>query len=122
LILNKTRPEILTVSKPQAWHTSGADSRKDKTLVGQFERQAEQTPYKLAVIHEDEKLSYHDLNQRANRLAHYLQSSGVGPETLVGMSLPRSLDLIVSMLAVFKAGGAYVPLDPCYPAERFLQV
>ena len=118
MILNKTRPEILTVSKPQAWHTSGADSRKDKTLVGQFERQAEQTPYKLAVIHEDEKLSYHDLNQRANRLAHYLQSSGVGPETLVGISLPRSLDLIVSMLAVFKAGGAYVPLDPCYPAER----
>ena len=110
--------QILAAPKPQAWHRGWADSRKDETLVGQFERQAEQTPYKFAVIHEDEKLNYHDVNQRANRLAHYLRSSGVGPETLVGIGLPRSLDLLVSMLAVFKAGGAYVPLDPCYPAER----
>ena len=83
-----------------------------------FAAQAIKNPISPAVRHENQQLSYQELNQRANRLAHYLQEMGVGPESLVGIALPRSLDMIVSILAVLKAGGAYVPLDPCYPAAH----
>ncbi|MEZ4868170.1 MAG: amino acid adenylation domain-containing protein [Caldilineaceae bacterium] len=65
-----------------------------------------------------QSLTYHELNERANQLAHYLQAQGVGPETLVGICVDRSLEMVVGMLGILKAGGAYVPLDPAYPAER----
>jgi amino acid adenylation domain-containing protein len=70
------------------------------------------------VVFEDESLTYRELNDRANQLAHYLQSKGVGPDTLVGVCLERSLNVVVALLGVLKAGGAYVPLDPSYPADR----
>jgi len=71
-----------------------------------------------AVVFEDKKLSYRELNNRANQLAQYLQKKGVGPETIVAISIERSLDMIVAMLGALKAGGAYLPMDPDYPTER----
>jgi amino acid adenylation domain-containing protein len=83
-----------------------------------FETQVAVTPDAPAVAYEGETLTYRELNQRANRLAHRLRELGVGPETLVALCLERSLEIVVGILAVLKAGGAYVPLDPDYPAER----
>jgi amino acid adenylation domain-containing protein len=83
-----------------------------------FESQVERTPDALAVVFEDQRLTYAKLNQRANQLAHHLQTLGVKAETLVGICLERSPEMIVSVLAVLKAGGAYLPLDPTYPPER----
>lgn len=83
-----------------------------------FEAQVQRTPDAIAVELEGNALTYRELNQRANALAHHLRSRGVGPDVLVGVSLERSLDLIVAVYAILKAGGAYVPLDPTYPSER----
>src|SRR5262249_20749724 len=74
----------------------------------------------VAVVCEDATLSYGQLNQQANQLAHYLRRFRVGPDARVGICLERSLEMVVGLLAVLKAGGAYVPLDPTYPAERLL--
>jgi amino acid adenylation domain-containing protein/thioester reductase-like protein len=82
------------------------------------EHQAAQTPDAIAIKFQDQQLTYLQLNQKANQVAHYLQTLGVQPETLVGICLERSLDLIVALLGILKAGGAYVPLDPSYPSER----
>jgi amino acid adenylation domain-containing protein/thioester reductase-like protein len=83
-----------------------------------FEAQVCQTPTATAVVFGSNSLSYQDLNQRANSLARYLRRLNVGPETLVGLCLERSLDMIVALLAILKAGGAYVPIDPSYPPDR----
>jgi amino acid adenylation domain-containing protein len=83
-----------------------------------FERQVGRTPSATAVAWGGERLTYRELNERANRLAHYLRRRGVGPDTLVGVSLHRTPLLVVGLLGVWKAGAAYVPLDPTYPAER----
>src|SRR5437660_3571023 len=83
-----------------------------------FEEQAERTPQAVAVEYEDQRISYGELNRRANQLAHYLQRLGVGPEVRVGICVERSVEMVVALLGVLKAGGAYVPLDPEYPAER----
>jgi amino acid adenylation domain-containing protein len=83
-----------------------------------FEAQAEKTPNAVAVVFENQQLTYRELNQQANQLAHYLQKLGVKPEVLVGLYVERSLEMVVGLLAVLKAGGAYVPLDPAYPQER----
>jgi len=83
-----------------------------------FEQQVELTPDAIALIFEGEQLSYRELNSRANQLAHYLIAQGVGAETLVGLCVERSVEMVVGMLGVLKAGGAYVPLDAEYPAER----
>lgn len=83
-----------------------------------FEAQAEKTPEAIALIHQDSQLTYQALNHRANYLANYLRSLGVGPETLVGLSIERSLEMIIGLLGILKAGAAYVPLDPTYPQER----
>jgi amino acid adenylation domain-containing protein len=83
-----------------------------------FEAQVAAAPDAPALAYEGETLTYRELNQRANRVAHGLRELGVGPETLVALCLERSLDIVVGILAVLKAGGAYVPLDPDYPAER----
>ena len=78
----------------------------------------EQTPDAVAVGFGNQHLTYRELNRRANQLAHYLQTLGVGPEVPVGLCLERSLEMVVAILGVLKAGGAYVPLDPAYPQER----
>ncbi|MCY7877842.1 non-ribosomal peptide synthetase DhbF [Bacillus spizizenii] len=87
-------------------------------LPEQFEKQAVLSPEAIAVVCEDQSLSYAELNERANRLARMLISEGVGPEQFVALALPRSLEMAVGLLAVLKAGAAYLPLDPDYPADR----
>jgi amino acid adenylation domain-containing protein len=83
-----------------------------------FERQAEKTPNAVAVVFEEQSWTYGDVNARSNRLARHLRGKGVRPETLVGISIERGLDMVVGLLAILKAGGAYVPIDPAYPEER----
>uniref|UniRef100_UPI0012EA63C9 non-ribosomal peptide synthetase n=1 Tax=Streptomyces apocyni TaxID=2654677 RepID=UPI0012EA63C9 len=88
------------------------------TLSELFEAQAARTPDAVAVVCEDTRLTYTQLNEAANRLARLMVAQGVGPERLVALALPRSVEMAVALLAVLKAGGAYVPLDPAYPADR----
>ncbi len=83
-----------------------------------FEAQVNRNPQALAVVCDDEALTYQALNHRANQLAHYLQALGVGPDVLVAVYMDRSLEMVIALLAILKAGGAYVPLDPAYPPER----
>jgi natural product biosynthesis luciferase-like monooxygenase protein/amino acid adenylation domain-containing protein/non-ribosomal peptide synthase protein (TIGR01720 family) len=83
-----------------------------------FEQQAARTPNAIAIAFQDEALTYRELNERANQLARYLQQQGVGPETMVGLMIERSIEMVVGLLGVLKAGGAYVPLDPQYPQDR----
>ncbi|HEX7184093.1 MAG TPA: amino acid adenylation domain-containing protein, partial [Thermoanaerobaculia bacterium] len=87
-----------------------------------FERQAALSPEAPALVASDEQLTYAELSLRANRLAHHLRRMGVGPEVLVGVSLERSAELVVTLLGILKAGGAYLPLDPTYPRERLRMV
>jgi amino acid adenylation domain-containing protein len=95
------------------------DSDFDRSCIHhQFERQAELTPEAIAVVFKDKCLSYSELNQRSNQLAHYLKHLGVDSDVLVGICVERSLDMIVAVLGVLKAGGAYLPIDPSYPQER----
>ncbi|MBL1176967.1 amino acid adenylation domain-containing protein [Pantanalinema sp. GBBB05] len=82
------------------------------------EAQVRQSPNAIAAIFGEQQITYQELNQKANQLANYLQTLGVKPETLVGVCIERSLDMLIGLLGVLKAGGAYVPLDPSYPAER----
>jgi amino acid adenylation domain-containing protein len=88
------------------------------TIPGLFEAQVERTPEAVAVIFEDQALSYRELNRRANQLAHHLKGLRVGPEVRVGICVERSFEMVVGLLGILKAGGAYVPLDPNYPRER----
>jgi amino acid adenylation domain-containing protein/non-ribosomal peptide synthase protein (TIGR01720 family)/FkbM family methyltransferase len=89
-----------------------------QTIHELFEAQVERTPDALALVSEDEQLTYRELNERANQLAHYLRELGVGAEQLVGLLMERSVGMVVSLLGVLKAGGAYLPLDPAYPEAR----
>jgi amino acid adenylation domain-containing protein len=100
------------------WNDTATDYPRDKCIHQLFEEQVEQTPDAVAVVFEDEQLTYQQLNHRANQLAHHLQGLGVEPEVLVGICVERSLEMVVGLLGILKAGGAYVPLDPSYPAER----
>jgi amino acid adenylation domain-containing protein len=100
------------------WNNTQADYPKDKCIHQLFEAQVERTPKAIAVVFEDQQLTYEELNRRANQLAHHLQSLGVSPEVLVGICVERSLEMVVGLLAILKAGGAYVPLSPNYPKER----
>jgi amino acid adenylation domain-containing protein/non-ribosomal peptide synthase protein (TIGR01720 family) len=99
------------------WNATQAE-RPHATLHGWIEERARQTPDAVAVEFEETRLSYAELDRRANRLARHLRGLGVVPETLVGLSLERSIEMLVGVLAVLKAGGAYVPIDPEYPKER----
>ncbi|MCZ8519471.1 MULTISPECIES: non-ribosomal peptide synthase/polyketide synthase [Paenibacillus] len=94
------------------------DYPREATLTSLFESQAERNPGKTAVVCGGERLSYAELNRRANALAHTLREHGIGPGKLTALLLERSADTVAAMLAVLKAGGAYVPVDPSYPAER----
>ncbi|HJT57689.1 MAG TPA: amino acid adenylation domain-containing protein, partial [Ktedonobacteraceae bacterium] len=100
------------------WNQTEEAERQDRCLQQLFEAQVARTPDAVALVYEDGHLSYDEVNQRANQLAHYLQGQGVGPEVFVGLCLERSLEMVIGLLGVLKAGGAYVPLDPTYPRER----
>ena len=78
----------------------------------------ERSPEAIALVFEESTLSYAELNAQANRLAHLLIGRGIGPENLVALALPRSIEMVVGLLAILKAGAAYLPLDPDYPVER----
>jgi amino acid adenylation domain-containing protein/non-ribosomal peptide synthase protein (TIGR01720 family) len=113
LLGEKERHQLLV-----EWNDTRADYSSDRCIHQLFESQVERTPDAIAVVFEDQKLTYRELNERANQLAHYLQQLGVKPEVLVGICVERSLDTIVSILGTLKAGGAYVPLDPANPRNR----
>ncbi len=100
------------------WNHSWAKYPQDKCIHQLFEAQVEQSPDAVAVVFEEEQLTYRELNAKANQLAHYLRSLGVGPEVLVGICVERSFEMLVGILGILKAGGAYVPIDPDYPSER----
>ncbi|HDQ71155.1 MAG TPA: amino acid adenylation domain-containing protein, partial [Chloroflexi bacterium] len=100
------------------WNPPPPDLPTGQYLHRLFDAQVERTPDAIAVTFEGLQLTYRQLNQRANQLAHYLQRLDVGPDTLVGLCLDRSLETVVAILGVLKAGGAYLPLDLAYPAER----
>ncbi|NKQ37394.1 MAG: amino acid adenylation domain-containing protein [Chloroflexi bacterium] len=102
----------------QEWNGRTADFPLHRPVHELFEAQAAETPEATAVVSENGRLTYAELNRRANQLARYLQKRGVGPESIVGISVNRSLDMVVGILGILKAGGAYLPLDPTYPAER----
>ena len=100
------------------WNATAMDYPKDKCVHELFEAQVEKTPNAIAVVFEEEQLTYKELNRRANQLANHLIGLGVRPEVLVGLCVERSAEMLVGMLAILKAGGAYVPLDPHFPARR----
>ncbi|MEH2229331.1 MAG: non-ribosomal peptide synthetase [Nostoc sp.] len=100
------------------WNHTQTDYPQQASIHQLFEAQVEKTPDAVALIFNNQHLTYRDLNSRANQLAKHLQSLGVGTEILVGICIERSLELVVALLAILKAGGAYVPLDPGYPQER----
>lgn len=113
-LLNEAELQRVTAE----WNKTDAEYPRNTTLHQLFERQAERTPDAVAIETEKEHLTYAELNLRANQLAHYLATLGVGPETLVGVSIEHSWEMVVTLLAILKAGGAYVPLDPAYPKKR----
>ncbi|MGW1681155.1 amino acid adenylation domain-containing protein [Saccharopolyspora sp. NPDC002376] len=101
---------------------AGVPELPTATLPQLFEEQVTRTPDSVAVTCGEERLTYEELNARANQLAHHLIDLGVGPEQLVALALPRSAELVVSLLAVLKAGAAYLPLDPGHPADRIAYI
>jgi len=107
------RREIL-----ETFNATRTEYPQDKLIHELFEAQVERTPTAVAVIDGERKLTYAELNLRANQLARYLRGCGVGPDRLVGICIERGLEMVVGLLGVLKAGGAYVALDPSYPSER----
>ncbi|MCA2694516.1 MULTISPECIES: non-ribosomal peptide synthetase, partial [unclassified Microcystis] len=102
----------------EEWNETKADYSYNKCIHQLIEEQAARTPDGVAVVFENQQLTYAELNSRANQLAHYLRSLGVETEVIVGLCVERSLDMIVALIAILKAGAAYLPLDPEYPQER----
>jgi amino acid adenylation domain-containing protein len=100
------------------WNDTGAAFPSERCVHQLFEAQVEKTPDAIAIVFEEESLTYAELNCRANQLAHHLCALGVRPDARVAICIERGLEMIVALLAVLKAGGAYVPLDPSYPPER----
>jgi amino acid adenylation domain-containing protein len=117
----KDLPLLSAVERQQmlvGWNNSTADYPTHRNISALFEEQVLRFPDRVAIVYQDAQLTYAEVNTRANRLAHYLQTLGVGPEVLVGIYLDRSVEMLIAILAVFKAGGAYVPLDLSFPKER----
>ncbi|HEY0738799.1 MAG TPA: amino acid adenylation domain-containing protein [Herpetosiphonaceae bacterium] len=116
------RLPLLTSAEAQQmlidWNRSAAEYPREATIHGLIEAHSERTPEAIAVVFEEQTLSYAELNARANQLAHYLRAQGVGPDSLVALCVERSSEMIIGIIGILKAGAAYVPLDPTYPAER----
>ncbi|WP_223635564.1 non-ribosomal peptide synthetase [Corallococcus sp. EGB] len=100
------------------WNDTAVTHPKDATLTSLIEAQVARTPDAVALDFEGQRLTYRELDARANQLGHALRKHGVGPEVRVGLCVERSLEMVVGLLGTLKAGGAYVPLDPGYPQER----
>src|SRR5262249_28817018 len=100
------------------WNTTAVDYPREKCVHELFAEQAAKAPEAMAVVFEDQQLSYGELDRRSNQLAHHLRGLGVGPEVLVGLCVERSLEMVIGLLGILKAGGAYLPLSPTYPQER----
>nr|HET6903712.1 amino acid adenylation domain-containing protein [Ktedonobacteraceae bacterium] len=100
------------------WNATTCAYPRQQCVHQLFEAQVERTPEAVALIFEEQQLTYRQLNERANQLAHYLQRLSVGPEVRVGLCIERSPEMVIGLLGILKAGGAYVPLDPVYPQER----
>ncbi|SFB47858.1 amino acid adenylation domain-containing protein, partial [Clostridium frigidicarnis] len=113
LLLEEERNQIL-----YEFNDTKADYPKDKTIQELFEAQVEKTPDNIAVIFEDKKLTYRELNEKANSLAKILRNKGVKADSIVGIMVERSLEMIIGIMGILKAGGAYLPIDPIYPKER----
>src|SRR5215213_5970923 len=113
LLPNDERQKVLV-----EWNQTGADYSSRMTLPQLFQAQVERTPEGTALVFGNERITYDELNRRANKLAHHLVKLGVGPEQLVGICMERSIEMVVALLGVLKAGTAYLPLDPSYPRER----
>lgn len=113
LLSDDERKEIL-----QTWNATAADYPGDQCYHQLFEAQVRQTPDAVAVIAGKTKLSYAELDRKANQLANYLRAHGAGPEKLIGVFLARTADMVIALLGIMKAGAAYVPLDPAFPKDR----
>ena len=100
------------------WNATEQAYERDRGIAELFEGQVERTPQATAVVYEEERLSYRQLEERANQLAHHLRAQGVGPETVVGLCAERGVQMVIGLLGILKAGGAYLPLDPAYPPAR----
>jgi amino acid adenylation domain-containing protein len=113
-LLSKTERHQITID----WNDTKADYLEDKCLHQLFEKKVQESPDRVAVVFAQQQLTYRELNEKADRLASHLQKLGVISETLVGICIERSLEMIIGLLGILKAGGAYVPIDPTYPQER----
>ena len=113
LLTAKEREQVVV-----EWNKTERNLPEDKSIHELFERQVKRTPEATAVIFDGKEVSYQELNTRANQVAHYLKRRGVETETLVGICMERSIEMVVGLLGILKAGGAYLPLDPTYPKER----
>ena len=113
-LLTKAEQQMILLD----WNKTAQSYPKDKTLSLLFEEQVNLYPNSVAVVFGKQKISFQELNQRANQLAFYLKQSGVEQDSKVALCVERSIDMTIAMLAILKAGGAYVPLDPDYPKER----
>jgi len=117
-------PELTLLTEPERhqllveWNDTEAEYPRDLCVHDLFEAQAARVPDNVAVVFENQRLSYRELNRLANRVAHRLRELGVGPDVRVGICVERSLEMIVGLLAILKAGGAYLPLDPEHPKQR----
>ncbi|MBD1896809.1 non-ribosomal peptide synthetase [Coleofasciculus sp. FACHB-129] len=113
ILSDRSRHELLV-----EFNNTQTDYHQSKCIHQLFEEQVERTPENIAVVFENQQLTYRELNDRANKIAHHLQNLGVKPEVVVGICVERSLEMVMGMLGIFKAGGAYLPLDPAMPKER----
>ncbi|WKA26401.1 non-ribosomal peptide synthetase [Bradyrhizobium roseum] len=102
----------------QDWNATQAALSCGETLPERFAGQVARTPEAVAVVYENDRLTYRELDRRSNQLAHHLRELGVGPEVVVGLCVERSLEMVVALFGILKAGGAYLPLDPSYPVDR----
>jgi amino acid adenylation domain-containing protein len=113
---------LLTVSEQQRllndWNNTRHDFPRELCIHQLFESQVELSPHAPALVFDEQQITYHELNYKANQLAHHLRDLGVGPETIVAVCMERSIEMVVGLLGILKAGGAYLPLDPTYPKER----
>jgi amino acid adenylation domain-containing protein len=110
--------EAETEQQLNEWNATTVEYPANTCLHEMFEEQVERTPDQIAVVYDEQQVSYAELNERANQLAHYLRQQGVGAEVLVGILMERSVEMVVALMGVLKAGGAYLPLDSAYPQER----